>query len=91
MVTITERTPSASVSLYDILNENDFPSDPESFVYRVQEGQEFGLLCETEPQFTANWFTTNNKMSEPSITYMIKNHCVKCGLSPCPVIPLMYV
>ncbi|CAI8021725.1 Fibrillin-2 [Geodia barretti] len=57
-----ERTPSVNVSLYDKLTASDFTADPNSNLFRVQESQEIGLLCETEPQFTANWSTSSNTM-----------------------------
>jgi hypothetical protein len=64
-----ERPPSVSVSLYDKLTASDFAADPNSNLFRVQESQEIGLLCETEPQFTANWFTSSNTMiPETSVT-----------------------
>ena len=62
--TTAERTPSANISLYNGLIDSDFTSDTDNNYY-VREGQEFGVLCETEPHFTADWFTSSNKKSKP--------------------------
>ena len=60
--TFTERMPTAQVSLYMGLSQEEFGSDSADFT--VLEGQEFGLVCKTEPKFTANWFTINANSSE---------------------------
>ena len=60
--TFTERMPTAEVLLYSGLSEEAFRSESANFT--VLEGQEFGLVCKTDPQFTANWFNINGKSSE---------------------------
>ena len=60
-VNLAGRTPNVSVSLHRELTENDFSTPTE---YTVLQGQMFGLVCETEPQFSANWYTIDNEPSE---------------------------
>ena len=51
------------VSLYSELSEESYSSDV-PFVFTVQEGQEFGVLCETEPHFTVDWFTSSGSTGQ---------------------------
>ena len=60
-VNLAGRTPNVSVSLHRELNVNDFSIPTE---YTVLQGQMFGLVCETEPQFSAKWYTIDNEPSE---------------------------
>ena len=59
----TEVTPSVYVSLYSELSEESYSSDV-PFVFTVQEGQEFGVLCETESHFTVDWFTSSGSTGQ---------------------------
>ena len=56
----TERTPTVNVTVSTGFSQDAFATNSEgsSSEFTVREGQVFGLKCETEPQFTANWLTS---------------------------------
>ena len=53
-----------SVSVYGGLSPDDLTVDSSGLSVTLREGQTFGLLCETEPHFTADWLTINDDTSE---------------------------
>ena len=61
---IAERPPNVSVSVYGGLSPDDLTFASSGLSVTLREGQTFGLLCETEPHFTADWLTINDDTSE---------------------------
>lgn len=56
-----ERIPTVNVSLYTDPTQADYSTPDE---YTVLQGQMFGLVCETESYFSANWQTIHDEPSE---------------------------
>ena len=53
-----------SVSVYTGLSPEELSSDSTGLSVTLLEGQTFGLVCETESHFTADWFTINDGISK---------------------------
>ena len=63
-ILITERPPNVSVSVYAGLSLEELSVDSSGLSVTLREGQTFGLVCETESHFTADWLTVNDDASE---------------------------